>query len=84
MGEGLGPLAHRGPLPFPPRPFQPLPWPHPRDPFLSVPQTVSPRAARRGPGTGASPENREEKEDADELGGESLRLWVSYSKIFFS
>lgn len=51
-------MAHRGPLPFPPRPFRPVLRPHPRDPFLRVTQTVSPRAARRGPGTEASPENR--------------------------
>lgn len=51
-------MAHRGPLPFPPRPFRPVPRPHPRDPFLRVTQTVSPRAARQGPGTEASPENR--------------------------
>lgn len=45
-----------------------------------------PTDRRWGSGVGASPENRKEKEDVDvdEFEGESLRLWVSYSKIFFS
>lgn len=69
---------------FPHVPPGQAPLPHPCYPNLPIAQTQSPQTAGGALGWGASPENRKEKEDVDEFEGESLRLWVSYSKIFFS